>query len=300
MYDNKMVAFLKANGKVLREFKDKVYVPYGTEYQICLKNLNTLRAIVGITIDGKEVATGLVINAGEEMNLERSLANGNLKEGLRFKFIERTGKIEEHRGVEAEDGLVRVSFRYEQKFQNSYPGPVWANPGHWEWQPGTGYPYYPPGIRGPWYIGGPLMGNASTSAVGTSYSTNDSAPVPSKGILRSAPTMGGSLSAQGSTQSINTVMSSSATIGSATPPANEVGITVEGSKSDQKFQTVSSFATQQEEHVIVLHLLGETELGKEIVEPVTVKVKAECPNCGTKNKATSKFCSDCGTGLELI
>jgi hypothetical protein len=290
MYNQKFIVALKSSGKVLREFKEKIYVPYGSEYSIYLKNLNSLRALVDITIDGKEVATGLVIDAGKELNLERSIINNNLTEGHKFRFIERTSKIEDHRGIEAEDGLVRVSFRYEQKvYQNSYTGPTWVNPGHWEWQPG---------VTGPWYVGGPLTGNYSTPAVGTSYSTNDSAPVPTKGILRSAPTMGGSLSARGS--SINTVMSSSATIGSATLPVNEVGITVEGSKSDQKFQTVSSFLTQAEEHVIVLHLLGETELGKEIVEPVTVKVKAECPNCGTKNKATSKFCSSCGTGLELI
>ena len=54
MYQSKLVASLKANGKVLREFKDKVYVPFASEYSILLKNLNTVRAEVHVYIDGED------------------------------------------------------------------------------------------------------------------------------------------------------------------------------------------------------------------------------------------------------
>ena len=37
MYANKLVASLKANGKILREFKDNVYIPFGSEYSFLLK-----------------------------------------------------------------------------------------------------------------------------------------------------------------------------------------------------------------------------------------------------------------------
>ena len=47
MYESKLAAAIKVNGKVLREFnKDTVYIPFGSEYSILLKNLNTKRAIV--------------------------------------------------------------------------------------------------------------------------------------------------------------------------------------------------------------------------------------------------------------
>ena len=115
MYGNKLAAAIKVNGKVLREFKDTVYVPFGSEYSILVKNLNTTRALVNIYIDGDDIAPGgLVINAGQEINLERSIKNNNLTEGNRFKFIERTGAVEDHRGIKLEDGLVRIEYQFEQ------------------------------------------------------------------------------------------------------------------------------------------------------------------------------------------
>ena len=78
------------------------------------------------------------------------------------------------------------------------------------------------------------------------------------------------------------------------------GITAPGSVSDQKFQTASWFATEVEEHVMVMRLLGETETGKEIQQPVTVKHMPVCKMCGHKNKAKAKFCVECGAGLEIV
>ena len=40
MYHKKLVASIRTNGKILREFKDTVYLPFGSEYSILLKNLN--------------------------------------------------------------------------------------------------------------------------------------------------------------------------------------------------------------------------------------------------------------------
>ena len=40
VYNEKLVASVKCNGKVLREDKDTVYLPFGSEYSILLKNMN--------------------------------------------------------------------------------------------------------------------------------------------------------------------------------------------------------------------------------------------------------------------
>jgi hypothetical protein len=115
MYNQKLVASIKANRKVLREFKDKVYVPFSSEYSILLKNLNTQRAEVHVYIDGEDqTPEGLCLNAGQECELERSIKNGNLKEGNKFKFIERTDNVEQHRGIKLEDGIVRIEYRFEK------------------------------------------------------------------------------------------------------------------------------------------------------------------------------------------
>lgn len=123
MYNEKMIATVKVGGKVLREFKDTVFLPYASEYEIYLKNLNTVRASVRVFIDGNDVLGGrsLIIEPNSDLSLERSIAGGNLTEGNKFKFIERTETIEKHRGIGAEDGIVRIEYQYEKIPQFQHP-----------------------------------------------------------------------------------------------------------------------------------------------------------------------------------
>ena len=132
MYSNKLVASLKANGKILREFKEMVYVPFGSEYSLLLKNLNTVRAVVNVFIDGEDQCPGgLVLNAGQEIDLERSIKNNNLNEGNRFKFIERTGAVEAGpRGIKLEDGIIRIEFQFEKYVAPAQWGSTWND--HWK------------------------------------------------------------------------------------------------------------------------------------------------------------------------
>ena len=81
---------------------------------------------------------------------------------------------------------------------------------------------------------------------------------------------------------------------------NEAGITVPGSESDQKFQNTSWFATESQTEVIVLHLVGTNEKSQPVKKAITVDSKPTCSTCHKVNKATDKFCSRCGTALELI
>jgi len=310
MFSNKMVACLKANNKILREVKDTVLVPFGSEYSIYLKNLNSVRAEVNITIDGKDVCPeGLVVNANSEVNIERFIKD--LNTGNRLKFIERTGNIEKHRGVGAEDGLIRIAF----KFEKVAPKPTWVNvlptyvpqPGHWEWKPnsplwtGPLFNTYAYGIRSGDAIGNSasatgVVGNAVNCSTSTTAPCGESVPQNpepqvSKGTLRSASFNSAGEQSHSAVNAFNV---------STQAVANDVGITVAGSESNQKFQTVSSFVTEDEEFVMVLRLLGETEAGKEVKKPVTVKLKPKCTSCGRNNKATAKFCVECGTALSII
>jgi hypothetical protein len=80
---------------------------------------------------------------------------------------------------------------------------------------------------------------------------------------------------------------------------NDVGITVPGSKVEQKFETVYGFNTEPNSYTIILRMAG-TKGKAEVAAPVTVKSKQKCTTCGHLNKANAKFCSECGTSLELI
>src|SRR5271157_5608703 len=152
MYSDKLAIAVKVNGKVLREFKDTAFVPFGSEYSLLIKNLNSVRCRVSISIDGKDIADGdsFIINANSSMELERFLKNGNMSKGNRFKFIERTAGVEAHRGgAQVEDGIIRVEFEFEREIvpykqyvAEPVPFPVWPKP-YW-----YGSPYYGIGISG--------------------------------------------------------------------------------------------------------------------------------------------------------
>lgn len=273
MYNSKLVASIKANGKVLREFKDTVYIPFGSEYSILLKNLNTVRALINIYIDGDNIVPGgLVLNAGQEIDLQRAIRNGNMNEGNKFKFIERTGKIEDHRGVKLEDGLIRVEYQFEKVYPKYQPA-IWTTTPNW--QPTSMDSYY-----------GDVMRSATAAA---------------------PKSMSGTITCSDASYAMTSMAVGSATINASAAaqsynaaPQTETGITVAGSKSEQKFVTASWFATESEKHNIILKLLGETEDNKAIREPITVKAKPKCVTCGKQNKATAKFCSECGTALEIF
>jgi hypothetical protein len=246
MYDNKLVCALKVDGKVLREIKDTVYLPFNSEYTILLKNLNTVKCLVSLELDGRDVGGGnkFIIQPGQSLEVERFIANGNLKEGNRFKFIERTGKIEEHRGIKVEDGLLRIKFQFEMnipQFNHIYDS---------------------------WHT-------LRSRDIGRMYS---------KGV--SNDIIGSNISC-----SVNSAYSAT--------PINDVGITVEGSKSSQQFSAGHIGALDAQEYVMVMKLLGDTGQGL-VKEAVTVKRKNICKTCGTKNSSKLKFCGECGTALEII
>lgn len=119
VYQNKFVAAIKVNGQILRETPGgAVALPFGSEYSIYLKNLNSVRVMARVSVDGVDATehTKLVIQPNSSIDLERFIRHGNMQEGNRFKFIERTAEIEAHRGVKADDGIVRVEYFTERPY----------------------------------------------------------------------------------------------------------------------------------------------------------------------------------------
>ena len=280
MYSEKLVVAVKANGKILREHKDSVYVPFGHEYSLLIKNKNSLRALVRVEIDGVDATQGtrLIVPANGSLDLERFIKEGNFDQGNRFKFIERTKKIEDGpRGIGAEDGLIRVEFEFERE-----PAPMKA------------YNQYDSIFKDALARHTRQIGDASGPEVlGPYYSLN---AVGQAGLV-------GQVTFSSATYSANHSQTF-ATTGETLVPQNaallnDVGITVPGSVSDQKFVAGTWFPTDGVKHVMILKLLGEVE-GKPVEKPVTVKAKPTCVTCGTVNKANAKFCRECGTALTIL
>jgi hypothetical protein len=267
MYKKNVVACVKVGGKILREQSDRVILPFGSEYSILLKNLDSVRVQAKVSIDGQDATEGtwLIIEANSSLELERFIRNGNLDKGNRFKFIERTKPIEDARGIKADDGLVRIEYKKEYiappvvtqtnivRTKYIYDYDYW-------------YPYYLP--YRPYYDG-------------ITY-TSCNASQSSGSLMRSA--------------SVNTM---SATMDFAAQKV-DAGITVPGSESNQQFQNGSGFATESQSEVIILHLVGTNQKSQSVKKAVTVSDKPKCVTCHKVNKGGSKFCSQCGTALEII
>lgn len=258
VYHQKVVAAVKVSGKVLRENQGEVILPFGSEYSILIKNLNSVRIKAKVSVDGQDATEGtwLVVEPNSSLNLERFIRNGNMESGHRFKFIERTKDIENHRGIKADDGIIRVEFKTEQEVVK-VPR-IKYEPYYFP------YPQYPPWYPYPWK----RRWNDGSWRDGIALYKSDS------------NVYGNSLQARA--MSINT---------------SDAGITVPGSQGQQQFHSVPNFNTYSQSEVIVLRLRGEVG-GKKASKPVTVKSKTQCQTCGKNSKGGVEFCSKCGTNLQ--
>lgn len=290
MYSKKLVCSVKVNGKILREKHEDgnayVYLPFGSEYELALKNLSGQNSVVNIEIDGKNVVRGgLYLNAGKSVDLERFVES--LDKGRRFKFIQKTQEIADHRGDRLDDGIIRVTWQFEKVLPevkiveehvyrkhhhhchcyirwchicqsyhrtcepcNPWRGIIWRGP---SWTASTS----------PW----------------TSSGSN--------------VTLTSSIGSQGKGQSIGSVYN----VQHSEVNANE-GITVAGSESKQKFQSVSAGVLEENTHSMIILLRGYQDNNIKVVQkPFTVKEKLTCPTCGRKWKSNFEFCGNCGTAL---
>lgn len=300
MHNNKLVAAIKHKGKVLAEFKDQVRIPFGSEYTVYIKNLNSVRALVSITIDGKDIGDGtkFIVQPNSDIEIERFLKNGNMNEGNRLKFIERNAKVEEARGIEAEDGLLRVEFQFEKpavNFADLFKNYKQTTEIHHHHHHDYYKPYW---YGGPYY--GTRLGGVGGSSSGVLYNSEVKCATAGAGVARSLGNVSNVTLTTTADSSVNhCFVSNSEQLIGASAQANEAGITVEGSVSEQKFQTGAWFDVETVSHVIVLRLFGGSGKTK-VVQAVTSKAKQKCKTCKHVNKVTAKFCSECGTGLTIV
>jgi len=283
MYSDKFVVAIKVGGKVLRETKDLVTLPFGSEFSVLVKNLNSRRAKFILDIDGTNALDGqeIIVNANSEVEMKRFIRNGNMNEGNAFKFIERTTAIEDGpRGIKVDDGVVRVEFWFEKEvpeIKTTYHNDVWWNT----------YNRPPPfgGIRYGHYDS---YTSTAKGAVGNSDSGGSTLSSASLGSVTRGMNV--------QTQTAEYAVPQNASVKSV---VSDVGITVPGSKVEQQFTPVYGFNSEAASSVIILRLAGKVG-SVEVVAPVTVHTKNICSTCSHTNKANSRFCSQCGTSLELI
>lgn len=263
-YKDNFVVEIKVNGKILRVKNDIVYLPFGCEYSIFMKNLNSVKACVNVSIDGQDVLDNkrLVINPNSSIDLQGFLKDTQVTN--RFKFIQKTKQIQDYRGDRIDDGLVRIEFAFEKQntpiviiHENIYNHN--NNPFHWNY--------------GNTYGSDKINNNSMRGEIRATFSSCDSSRSMEE-FIKLFPNI--------NTQNI---------------PQQDEGITVKGSESKQSFNKTIMGDLEQSQ-VITFQLKGLTDSGNVIKEELTVKSKLICSTCGTSNKSSYKYCTNCGTFLE--
>jgi len=284
VYSSKFVAVVVCKGQIVRELRedsdDVIRLPFGSDYSIRLKNLHSERAVVNIEIDGQDVLDGsrIVVNPNETADVEGFMEGSTVHK--KFRFIEKTQQISEHRGDFVEDGLIRISYRFEKP-----KPPLKFN-----------HPYYydcldkiKKDIR---RYGRRCDDEYSSNFYDNILGQNRPVITSSMGGTSSSCDMEPLMRACVDAYSDNDSLSKNA--------ESDNGITVAGADTHQHFNTTYVGALETQTHSIVIRILGQTKEGKKFQRPKITRRKIQCPTCGTRSQSRIKFCSNCGTNISDI
>ena len=272
-YVKKLIVVVKNNNKVLREQDGCVFIPFGSEYSILIKNLESRRALVSISIDGTDILYGkqLVIDPNKEIEIERFLENLNL--GSRLKFIQKTKEISDFRGDKLDDGFIRIEFRFEK--EKPIKVTTFIQEDHYHY---NHYPYYP--------------------HYTISYGNNSlNQPTFGNQNIFCSSNIGQSIGSTSNDISINYCANTNCNQDVSFQNFKDEGITVPGSNSNQQFKTTLVDELEENSYTIILRLKGIYSGGQPIQKIVSVRDKIVCSICGKKNRSNFKFCTNCSAAL---
>jgi hypothetical protein len=288
MYSKNFVVVVRVNGRNLREFDNNgsescVLLPFGTEYSILAKNLESRPARLKVWIDGEDILSGngIIIPAGKEHELHGFMNSGG-KVTNSFRFIQKTEQIVNHRGDRIDDSMIRIEWQFEKQkpvkvdvYENHihdyhyyhpkpYWNPWWPNP-HWTWTISV-YGSSSGNVKG-------LSGDMQVSNCVNSTKTSKEVPFTN-------------------TCHVDVPMASL---------LPDEGITVRGREIDQQYRTGYIGTLEPNKHVMIIRLKGTAEVaGEKVIAPVEVKTKIQCPTCGIMAKSGNRYCSNCGTNIVCV
>lgn len=291
-YKDQFVVEVKCQGKILRVKDDVVSLPFGSEYSIFLKNLNSRRASIKIHIDGQDVLdySSLILEPNSSTELKGFLSGTTAHN--KFKFIQKTKEVQEHRGDKIDDGLIRVEFAFEKAKKR-----VILTEHHHEYHDHhhhhSDHYHYPNPFR--WNYNDWFNGDVSVQYSNTTLRGSSGEPVVSTFNVSSGVDERGLHSM---VESNVTFDSDSLGVESLGTPLDDEGITVKGSECHQSFR-YASMGELDEAEVVVIRMRGfQGSSGIAIHHPVTTSTRLICSSCGKKSKSSFKYCPNCGTYLE--
>lgn len=270
------------------------YLQKGQEFQIELFNPTTDTILAKITLNNKIISQGgLVLRPGQRVFLERFL-------DVEKKFLFDTYEVSNTAEVKAaikNNGDFKVQF-YRESRKNPIllmgQGSVTLGG---SFRPWAGNDYQD--IRG--YVNNSTAGgyvtNTVTSTNSAPYTLTSS--VANNAFYNSSPTMDGTLSLEGFNVTNTPINNQTEKISKGIlrgiqkkSKTIETGTVEQGSKSDQKFNTIDKDFDSYAFHTIECKILP---ISQKLVSSEDLNLKKYCTNCGAKLGKTDKFCASCGT-----
>ncbi len=297
-YKDNFVVEIRSDGQILRVKDGSVYLPFGCEYSILLKNLNSKKASVKVSIDNEDVLDGnsLILNPLVTHELQGFLRGTTAKNC--FRFIQKTKEIQEHRGDKVGDGLVRVEFAFEKPREepimikevkkiveehhhhHHHDHDYW--PRRYNWYDGSGWNYT---------TADAVQQDGDQPISTYNMSVGSSGDKSSKDALRG-------VSRGFKSEVVCDSLGVQTAFTAQNAPIADEGITVKGNEIHDNYM-YGMIGDLGDSSVIVISLKGmQRSSGVVVNEPVTVQTKLECSTCGLKSKSAFKFCPNCGTFLE--
>jgi hypothetical protein len=287
-YKDHFVAEVKCGGKILRITDGAVRLPFGAEYSLLFKNLNSRRVAIKVSIDGQDALDNhrLILDPNETTELKGFMQYNVVRNA--FKYIQKTKQIQEHRGDKIDDGMIRIEFAFEKPVPEHIMKTVIHEVHHYPHRPS--YPYY-------WYDA-PNWVYTSNDIYGSAGTARGLDSVKGIDTNSSIKGMTGGVTGQmvGEVQSVYNCSVPLQELSIKSEPAKDEGITVKGSELYQALNYTSIGELEQAE-VIIIQLKGSGDTGVMVEKPVTVHTRLVCKTCGVSSPSNNKYCPSCGTYL---
>lgn len=290
-FKKNFIAVVKNRGKILRERNGVVTLPFSTEYSLLLKNLESRKALVNVSIDGEDVLDGQSLIVQPNSNSELKGFLRGRKTTNKFKFIRKTKEISDYRGDKLDDGIVRVEFKFEREDDGCDIYTISRSPCKKRKFPKVDIwerTFAPTDLCEP------------DISSGCYYFSNGSSDGGSGNYTQSNTV--GETNLKGLSKSKKCKRQQQYTVNccdfNSDIPFDDEGITVKGSRSNQSFDHGYIGSLESKSSVITIRLRGTKKNGRIVNKPLTVRSKLTCSTCGKKSKSTAEFCSRCGTFLE--
>lgn len=247
------------------------YLQKGQEFQIELFNPTTDTILAKITLNNKIISQGgLVLRPGQRVFLERFL---DVEKKFLFDTYEVSNTSEVKEAIK-NNGDFKVEF-----FKESVTNPILlVNNGTLRTD----------GIFRPW--GGNNYQNINYTAGYSSMTTSNSAPYTLTSVTTGNAYYGSS-STMGSLSTTNLSTENNLRNTKRSTKTIETGTVEQGSKSEQKFNTVDKTFDTFAFYSVECKILP---ISQKINTSEDLNVKKYCTNCGAKLGKTDKFCSQCG------